>query len=89
MIFVPPEGPRHAKIAIVGEAPGMEETNLRRPFAGASGHLLDELLAEAGLDRKACFVTNVFKFRPESNDITSVFSRTPRSSSVLSTRPAP
>jgi len=75
MIFVPPEGPRHAKIAIVGEAPGMEETNLRRPFAGASGHLLDELLAEAGLDRKACFVTNVFKFRPESNDITSVFSR--------------
>jgi DNA polymerase len=48
----------------VGEAPGRTEAKLRRPFAGASGKMLDELLVSVGILRTDIFITNAVKYRP-------------------------
>lgn len=66
---IKPEGPQPAKILIVGEAPGETEEREGRPFVGASGKELDRMLAEAGLDRAAMRLTNVFLSRPKDNKI--------------------
>lgn len=58
------EGSADAKVVLVGEAPGEQETLLGRPFVGKAGKNLDEFLALAGLDRSALYVTNTVKFRP-------------------------
>jgi uracil-DNA glycosylase len=63
------------RIALVGEAPGAQEDETGRPFVGRSGALLDELLAEAGLDRAEAAVLNVVKCRPPGN-------RTPKAPEV-------
>ena len=55
------EGPKRARVMIVGEQPGDEEDKRGHPFVGPAGHLLDELLAEAGIDRAAVYVTNAVK----------------------------
>jgi DNA polymerase len=52
---------------VVGEAPGADEDRLGRPFVGKAGRLLDELLAEAGLDRSRVAVLNVLQCRPPGN----------------------
>lgn len=65
--FVPGEGPAPAEVMIVGEAPGASEDERGRPFVGRAGRLLDELLAEAGLQRDDVFITNVLKARPPKN----------------------
>jgi DNA polymerase len=60
-------------IAIVGEAWGIEEERLGRPFVGPSGWELNRMLKEAGIDRDRCFLTNVFNLRPRpSNDISNL-----------------
>ena len=46
---------------IVGEQPGDQEDRVGRPFVGPAGRLLDEALAEVGIDRAAVYVTNVVK----------------------------
>jgi uracil-DNA glycosylase family protein len=61
------EGPAPAKLMLVGETAGDQEDLQGRPFVGPAGKLLDRCLAEAGLDRKASYVSNVvkhFKFTP-------------------------
>src|SRR3954468_202112 len=65
--FVPGEGSAHARIVIVGEAPGASEDKAGRPFVGRAGKLLDSLLAEAGIARDEVFITNVLKARPPGN----------------------
>jgi uracil-DNA glycosylase family 4 len=62
-----PETAETARVLVVGEAPGAVENGTGRPFAGPSGRVLDELLALAGLERSACFITNVVKYRPPGN----------------------
>lgn len=58
------------KIALVGEAWGEKEEEQGRPFVGTSGWLLDQMLAQAGIARDECLVTNVFNLRPKpSNDV--------------------
>jgi uracil-DNA glycosylase len=52
------------KIAIIGEAYGEEEAQWKLPFIGPAGKQLDSILEDAGIDRKSCFVTNVFNLRP-------------------------
>lgn len=69
MIYVGAEGPSNAKLAAVGEAPGADEERLGRPFAGASGQMVDDLLSQHGLPRNQVYVTNVCKIRPPGNDI--------------------
>jgi len=69
-IQVPGDGPRDARIMIVGEAPGANEAQHGKPFIGQSGQLLNNILAQVGIARSSCYVTNVFKERPPNNDIT-------------------
>jgi DNA polymerase len=61
------EGSHDARIVFIGEAPGENEAKQGRPFCGASGRILDELLAHIGLLRKDVYVTNVVKDRPPGN----------------------
>lgn len=63
-LLVPGEGPARAEIALVGEAPGKEETLQGRPFVGKAGKNLDEFLEMTGLRREDAYITNVVKFRP-------------------------
>jgi uracil-DNA glycosylase len=61
------EGARNAEVMLVGEQPGDQEDLAGRPFVGPAGLLLDRALAEAGIDRRKVYVTNVvkhFKWEP-------------------------
>ena len=64
---VPGEGPADAKVMLIGEAPGWNEDQQGRPFVGAAGKFLEELLAKAALRRSDVFITNVVKSRPPGN----------------------
>ena len=55
------EGPRAARVILVGEQPGNDEDLAGHPFVGPAGRVLDEAMEEAGLDRKETYVTNVVK----------------------------
>lgn len=61
------EGSHHAKIMFIGEAPGQTEAKTGRPFAGAAGKLLDELLTSISIQRADVYITNVVKDRPPMN----------------------
>ncbi|HEU4626509.1 MAG TPA: UdgX family uracil-DNA binding protein [Steroidobacteraceae bacterium] len=64
---VPGEGPDRADMMLVGEQPGDAEDTEGHPFVGPAGRILDRALAQAGIDRKAVFVSNAvkhFKFEP-------------------------
>ena len=61
------EGPKRARVMIVGEQPGDQEDRAGHPFVGPSGKLLDRALEEAGLDRRRAYVSNAvkhFKWEP-------------------------
>jgi uracil-DNA glycosylase family 4 len=64
---VPGEGPLDAEIMFIGEGPGFHENMQGRPFVGAAGDLLVELLAGIGMKREQVFITNVVKCRPPGN----------------------
>jgi uracil-DNA glycosylase len=64
---VPGEGPTHAEIMFIGEGPGANEDKQGRPFVGASGKFLDQLLAQANVTRADVWITNVVKCRPPGN----------------------
>ena len=64
---VPGEGPAHAEIMFIGEGPGFHENEQGRPFVGAAGKFLDQLLELAGVTRADVWITNVVKCRPPGN----------------------
>ena len=64
---VPGEGSADATILFIGEAPGKEEDKQGRPFVGAAGKFLAEMLAAIGLAREDVYITNVVKYRPPDN----------------------
>jgi len=64
---VPGEGPTHAEIMFIGEGPGARENEQGRPFVGASGKFLDQLLKQADVTRADVWITNVVKCRPPGN----------------------
>src|SRR5512137_2091159 len=66
-LAVPGEGPANAEIMFIGEGPGFNENEQGRPFVGAAGNFLNELLAEAGLKRSEVWIGNVVKCRPPGN----------------------
>ncbi len=72
---VPGEGPIDSKIMFVGEGPGQNEDEQGRPFVGAAGKYLTELLESIGLKRSDVFITNIVKCRPPNN-------RAPRKSEI-------
>jgi len=61
------DGDPHSRLMFVGEAPGYHEDKQGRPFVGAAGKLLEELLAGIGLQRDDVFIANVLKSRPPDN----------------------
>lgn len=61
------EGSHDSKIMFIGEAPGKNEAQTGRPFCGASGRILDELLASVGIQRTDVYITNIVKDRPPEN----------------------
>lgn len=61
------EGSHYAKIMFIGEAPGRNEAATGRPFCGAAGKILDELLASAEIKREDVYITNIVKDRPPFN----------------------
>ena len=61
------EGSHHAKIMFIGEAPGKNEAMTGRPFVGAAGKILNELLVGAGINREDVYITNIVKDRPPFN----------------------
>jgi DNA polymerase len=64
---VPGEGRIDADIMLIGEAPGYYEDQQGRPFVGAAGQFLEQLLASIGLKRTDVFIANVIKCRPPQN----------------------
>lgn len=71
--FVPGVGPKDARIAIVGEAPGAYEDAQLKPFVGPAGSVLEQCLHAAGIIRAEVYLTNVVKVRPPKNDISPFF----------------
>jgi uracil-DNA glycosylase family 4 len=61
------EGSPDSKIMIIGEAPGKNEAKTGRPFAGAAGKILNELLASVSIPREKVYITNIVKDRPQEN----------------------
>ncbi len=61
------DGNPDSDLMFIGEAPGFHEDRQGKPFVGAAGKLLDEMLAEIGLDRTKCTICNVLKCRPPNN----------------------
>ena len=66
-LAVPGEGPATAQVMLIGEGPGFHENEQGRPFVGAAGKFLDELLAKGGFKRSEVFIANVVKCRPPGN----------------------
>jgi len=64
---VPGEGPEDARLLFIGEAPGWNEDQTGRPFVGAAGQYLDQLIGMIGYKRSQVFIANVVKCRPPEN----------------------
>jgi DNA polymerase len=77
---VPGEGPEDAQLMFIGEAPGWNEDQQGRPFVGAAGQFLEQLLATIGLKRQQVVIANVIKCRPPGN-------RDPLPEEILACRP--
>src|SRR5438067_9249321 len=83
------EGSPNAKVMFVGEQPGDKEDLAGRPFVGPAGRVLDEALAEAGIDRRDVYVTNVvkhFKWVPAERGKRRIHKK-PRYSEINACRP--
>jgi len=61
------EGNPQAEIVFIGEAPGLNEAKTGRPFCGAAGKILDELLESSGIKREEVYIANILKDRPPEN----------------------
>ncbi len=73
-------GSEHARVMLIGEAPGRDEDLQGRPFVGHAGKLLDKMLAAIGLGEDDVYITNVVYWRPPGN-------RTPTPQEVQACRP--
>jgi uracil-DNA glycosylase len=83
------EGKPSARIVLVGEQPGNEEDLSGRPFVGPAGRLLDEAMAEADMDRREVYITNIvkhFKWKGEEGGKRRIHER-PRQDEVEACRP--
>ncbi|HEV3432785.1 MAG TPA: uracil-DNA glycosylase [Nitrososphaera sp.] len=77
---VPGEGQISAQIMFIGEAPGRSEDEKGKPFVGAAGRILDNVLKKAGIERSQVFITNIVKCRPPNN-------RVPEEDELIACRP--
>jgi DNA polymerase len=70
-VFIFGEGPRGARVAVVGESPGPPDIESGRPFMGPAGQMLERILGSIGLARADCYLTNVIKVISNGEEITS------------------
>jgi uracil-DNA glycosylase family 4 len=61
------DGNPDADILLIGEAPGKNEDEQGKPFVGAAGRFLDEMLTAAKMQRQDIYITNIVKYRPPNN----------------------
>src|ERR1700742_498937 len=61
------DGNPDADIVFIGEAPGKNEDEQGKPFVGAAGKFLNEMLETIGLKRQDIYITNIVKYRPPNN----------------------
>lgn len=83
------DGPRDAKLVVVGEQPGDKEDTAGEPFVGPAGALLGRALTEAGIDRREAYVTNAvkhFKFVPSERGKRRIHQK-PSRTEVVACRP--
>jgi DNA polymerase len=66
-VGVPGEGDPQAEVMFIGEGPGFHEDQQGRPFVGAAGQLLTDMLGRIGMRRQDVFITNVVRCRPPGN----------------------
>ena len=71
--IVGPSGPLDAEICFIGQSPGSEENDKRRPFVSPSGRVLDQCLRVVGVNRASVLFNNVFKQQPPNNNINYYF----------------
>ncbi len=81
------EGKRGAKILLIGEAPGAEETKMGRPFVGKAGKQLDALFCRFGVMREDVFITNAVKYRPVVRSEKTLRNRPPQPAEVKEALP--
>jgi DNA polymerase len=61
------DGSPDAEIVFIGEAPGKKEDEIGKPFVGAAGKFLNEMLELIGIKRSDVYITNIVKYRPPNN----------------------
>lgn len=83
---VPGDGRADARIMLVGEAPGRNEDKQGRPFVGAAGKFLEELLGVAGLTRSDVYITNVVKHWPNQHNGQYLANRAPEPEEIAACR---
>lgn len=70
--YVPGIGPIEPELMAIGEAPGKHENDLKIPFVGPSGEILNECFRKAGITRSQVYITNVCKYQPPFNDLSKL-----------------
>ena len=61
------DGSLNSKVVFIGEAPGFKENQLKKPFVGKSGEILNEFITKIDLSRESVFISNIIKCRPPDN----------------------
>ena len=77
----------HARLVLVGEAPGYDEERLGEPFVGKAGQKLNEILRAMGLRREQIYITNICKFRPSMGDNQGTANRAPTPEEIAACLP--
>ncbi len=85
MVFA--TGTPHARLMLVGEAPGFDEERLQEPFVGRAGQKLNQILLAMGLSREAVYISNVCKFRPSMGENQGTANRPPSEEEIAACRP--
>lgn len=80
-------GNPHAKLVLVGEAPGYDEERLREPFVGKAGQKLNDILRAMGLSREEIYITNICKFRPSMGERQGTANRPPTDEEIAACLP--
>ena len=80
-------GNPHARLMLVGEAPGYEEERQGEPFVGPAGQLLTRILGAMGLQRSDVYISNVCKFRPSMGENQGTSNRAPTPEELAACQP--
>ncbi len=85
MVFA--TGNPHARLMLVGEAPGYDEERLGEPFVGRAGQKLNQILKAAGLPRESVYISNICKFRPDMGPEQGMSNRAPSDAEIAACLP--